>query len=201
MRKGLPVQLRPVVDAANEITDVDEVKVFAEGPVELGIVDLKRAVGWNPFRLDRGDVGADHFGFGILVCDVAAGEDFMLGPSPGSRWGDDCSGGGCLHGPDSTSGSHVENFLWVFDRGEMELVLHEHCEVGVRDIIPRDMAVVGREPVASVLCSTPKLTGTGRGDIPVLGGIRRLIRAAMEGAVLVYARRYRRRGLVETASA
>lgn len=61
--EGLAVEARPVVDAAREVADVDEVEVaWGPAPRELGVVDEEAAVGRYPGGLDGGDVGADYLG-------------------------------------------------------------------------------------------------------------------------------------------
>ena len=67
-------------------------------------------------------------------------------------------------------GADIEDLLWVFERRGVQFVVHEHKGVLVGDIVALDVPVVRRSPV--------------------LGGLGRLIRAAMDDAVFVDARRY-----------
>jgi len=74
------------------------------GPVVfVCVVDFEFEVGRHPGWLHGGDVGADYFGVGVGVCEVAGGRGL----------GGVCKGGwmGNLHCPDACSGADVEGFL------------------------------------------------------------------------------------------
>jgi hypothetical protein len=67
------VQHGPVADGAVEAADVNEVEgVGREGPLELGVFDLKAQVGRDPAGLGGGDVDADDFGGWVFIGDVSA---------------------------------------------------------------------------------------------------------------------------------
>jgi len=171
--ESLLVELLPVVNAAKEIAGVDEVEcVVLERPIQLCVVDLERTVCGQPAGLDGRDVGPDHLCLGELVGHVAT-------RSVSAQIVQAVKGGHDLHGPDASAGAHIEDLLWVFDRGRIQLVVHEHEGILVSDIVALDVLVVGRGPV--------------------LSGLGRLIGAPMDGAVFVNARRYGRSRLAEAS--
>lgn len=65
------VEFGPRGDGAVEAADVDEVELaFGKSPRLRAVVDLEAEVGWDPVRLDGGDVCGDYLGVGVFVCEV-----------------------------------------------------------------------------------------------------------------------------------
>nr|POF07675.1 3-hydroxy-3-methylglutaryl coenzyme a reductase mlcd [Quercus suber] len=126
VRQTLPVQIRPVGDAAEQPADVDEVEVVGRvDPEAAAVIDLERDVarlhGWGDGR----EIGADDFCVREFVGDVPGKEDRKLMSAMG--W---VGGRGAflsyLRCPDTGSGANVEDPTGIFNGGEKELVFERH---------------------------------------------------------------------------
>lgn len=71
--------LFPIADGAQHHSRVDKVKFLPEYPNILNVINLKLNVWWDPWRLDRAQVGADNINFRVSITQVN-------GPDAGACW-------------------------------------------------------------------------------------------------------------------